>query len=300
MATVLCLGISVLDYVFQVDAMPTHAEKYRSHALAEVGGGIAANAAVAVARQGGRAMLITRLGDDAVGKRVLDDLAADGVDVSLSRRFPGIRSQMSCILVDKAGERLIVSYSDPDMPDATDWLPAVLPPGVDAVLGDTRWQAGSKHLMRMARRAGKPAVMDIDRKPDDAELIDACSHAALSLQAAAEMTGWSDPHGAVRELMLHHPDVWLAVTDGENGVWWTEKGAIRHTPAFKVAAKDTLGAGDVWHGAFALGLAEGMDEAAAVRYASGVAALKCMTFGGRAGIPTRDQAEAFLRERSGA
>jgi sulfofructose kinase len=297
MANVLCIGISVLDHVFQVDAMPTRAEKFRAHAMATVGGGIAANAAVTISRQGGGALLITRLGDDGTGRAVLDDLAAEGVDVGPSRLFPGIRSQMSCVLVDREGERLVVSYSDPDMPDATDWLPQELPPHVDAVLGDTRWEVGSKHIMRLARAAGKPAVMDIDRKPMDGELIGSCSHAALSAQAAAEMTGWTDPRAAVRELNLHHPDVWLAVTDGENGVHWTAGRDIRHTPAFKVETRDTLGAGDAWHGAFALGLAEGMDEEAAVRYASAVAALKCTAFGGRAGVPDRATAEAFLRER---
>ncbi len=297
MATVLCLGISVLDYLFQVDAMPTRPEKYRAHAMAEVGGGIAANAAVAVARQGGRARLITRLGEDALGRTILDQLAAEGVDVAGSRRFPGVTSQLSCVLVDRAGERLIVSYSDPAMPDGTEWLPQALPDDVDAALGDTRWQAGSKHLMQVARQSGKPAVMDIDRKPDDPRLIDSCSHAALSAQAAVEMTGETDPRAALAALAARHT-VWLAVTDGENGVWWTDAGAISHTPAFRVEVKDTLGAGDVWHGAFALGLGEGMAEARAVRYASAVAALKCMRFGGRSGIPNRAEAEAFLQERS--
>jgi sulfofructose kinase len=297
MASVLCIGISVLDHVFQVDAMPTRAEKFRSHQMATIGGGIAANAAVAVARQGGQASLITRLGADATGKAILDEIGSEGVDISLSRQFPDVKSQLSCILVDRAGERLIVSYSDPAMPDGTDWLPTKLPASVDAVLGDTRWEAGSMHMMRLAREAGKPAVMDIDRKPADPELINACSHAALSAQAAQELTGLEDAAAATAALAERHPGIWLAVTDGANGVWWTDCGVIRHTPAFKTDVKDTLGAGDAWHGAFALGLAEGMAEAAAVRYASAVAALKCTAFGGRAGIPDRKTAEAFLRAR---
>jgi sulfofructose kinase len=296
MASVLCIGISVLDYVFQVDSMPDRAEKYRARDIATVGGGIAANAAVAVARQGGAAHLITRLGEDALAKTILDEIAGEGVDVSLSRRFPGVRSQLSCILVDRAGERMIISYSDPAMPDAADWLPAVLPPQMDAVLGDTRWEAGARHMMVLARKAGKPAVMDIDRRPVDPDILGTCSHAALSAQAAVEMTGMSDLKAALAALRARHP-VWLAITDGANGVWWTGEGDIRHTPAFRVDAKDTLGAGDTWHGAFALGLAEGMAEADAVRYASAVAALKCTRFGGRSGIPDRAEAEAFLRER---
>jgi sulfofructose kinase len=139
--------------------------------------------------------------------------------------------------------------------------------------------------------------MDIDRKPADPELVQACSHAALSAQAAREMTGLADIDAATSLLGSWHPRIWLAVTDGENGVWWTDQGRVRHTPAFAVEVRDTLGAGDTWHGAFALGLAEGMAEEGAVRYASAVAALKCMAFGGRSGIPDRATAETFLRER---
>ncbi len=86
------------------------------------------------------------------------------------------------------------------------------------------------------------------------------------------------------------------MTDGENGVYWTEGERIRHTPAFHVQAVDTLAAGDTWHGAFALALAEGMGEEPAVRYASAVAAIKCTRFGGRDGIPDRAEVEAFLKE----
>ncbi len=297
MAFVLSIGIAVLDYVFQIETMPLRPEKYRSQRMATVGGGIAANASVAVARQGGKSALITRLGDDALARSILDEIAAEGVDVSLSRRFEGKKSPLSCILVDKHGERMIVSYSDSGIPDTTEWLPQMLPAGVQAVLGDTRWEAGSRQMFDIARKAGAIAVLDADRKPEDATIIGACTHAALSAQACLEITGEKDPAGGLAALRQRFGN-WLAVTDGENGVFWTEGETIRHTPAFKVNVVDTLAAGDTWHGAFALGLAEGMGESAAVRYACAVAALKCTRFGGRSGIPDRNEVEHFLEENS--
>ncbi|MCA3565077.1 MAG: sugar kinase [Methylocystis sp.] len=297
MASVLSIGISTLDYVFQVDAMPMRAEKYRSRQMAAVGGGIAANASVAVARQGGRSHLITRLGDDAVGRSILDELQREGVDVRLSRQFPGHRSPLSCILVDRDGERMIISYSDPDLPETAEWLPQRLPAGINAVLGDTRWEAGARHMFALAREASAIAVLDADRKPQDDALLGACSHAALSAQACLEITGEHDAAAGLAALRRRYGN-WLAVTDGARGVFWTDGGTIRHTPAFLVDAVDTLGAGDAWHGAFALGLAEGMDEARAVSYASAVAALKCTRFGGRSGIPDRAEVETFLKENA--
>jgi sulfofructose kinase len=297
MASVLCIGISVLDYVFQVDDMPVRAEKYRSKAMKTVGGGIAANAAVAVARQGGKAHLITRLGNDTLGQTIIDELTREGVDCTKSLRAAGLKSPLSCILVDKHGERMIISYSDPQMPEETDWLPKTLPPDLGCVLGDTRWEAGSAHVFALAKKAGIAAVLDVDRKPADETLIDQCSHAALSSQACLELTGERDAQAGLAVLRRKHKG-WLAVTDGARGVYWTEGDSIRHMPAFPIRVVDTLGAGDTWHGAFALGLAEEMSETQAVRYASAVAAIKCTRFGGRAGIPSRAEVEQFLKEHS--
>jgi sulfofructose kinase len=295
--SVLCIGIAVLDYVFQVDSIPTRAEKFRSSNMAVVGGGIAANAAVAIARQGGKAGLITRLGDDALGRSILEELATEGIDVSGARCFVGHRSPLSCIMVDKSGERMIISYSDNAVSETTEWLPTTLPSNYDCVLGDTRWEAGSMHLFKLARERGIPAVLDADRKPQNPALLASCSHAAISMQAARDMTGLDNAAEATKILRQRY-QCWLAVTNGAEGVYWTDGDNIRHTPAYRVKVVDTLGAGDTWHGAFALGLAEGMSEAKAVRYANAVAALKCTRFGGRAGVPNRMEVEQFLVENT--
>ncbi|HEX2509823.1 MAG TPA: sugar kinase [Microvirga sp.] len=296
MTSVLCVGIAVLDHVFAVDAMPTRPEKYRATDLAVVGGGIAANAAVTVARLGGRALLATRLGNDGTGNVIIEELESEGVDCSPTRRFEGLRSPTSAILVDARGERLVISFSDPDLPSAPTWLPSSLPSGVNAVMGDTRWPEGSAHLFRLARQAGAAAVLDGDRKPPLAEAASQATHVAFSMQGLAEVTGLEDPAEGLRSLG-GAAENWLAVTAGEKGVYFLENGEVVHEPAFPLRAVDTLGAGDVWHGAFALALAEGMRERAAVRFASAVAAIKCTRFGGRSGIPSRAEVEAFLKER---
>ena len=77
---------------------------------------------------------------------------------------------------------------------------------------------------------------------------------------------------------------------------WLDGDVLRHLPAFPIKAVDTLGAGDVFHGAFTLALAEGMPEAAALRFASAAAAIKCTRFGGGAVSPTRAELAAFLGE----
>ena len=78
--------------------------------------------------------------------------------------------------------------------------------------------------------------------------------------------------------------------------WYAAAGVpVEHVPALKVDVVDTTGCGDVFHGAYAAGLAAGLPLAERVRLASAAAALKATRAGGQAGIPTRRTVEAFLR-----
>ncbi len=295
---ILCAGIATLDYVYQVEEMPTRAEKYRARNFTVTTGGTAANAAVAIARLGADVALFASLGDDAIGDGIVAALRREGIDCTNLRQVPGRASPVSAIIVDRGGERMIVSYADPLLPRDTDWLPERLPEGVGAVLGDTRWQEGSAHLFRLAREAGIPAVLDADREPERVpELLSLATHIAFSMQGLRDITGHSD---ARRALESFSPDVgaWLAVTNGGEGLFYWRDGAVHHLPAFPIQPVDTLGAGDVWHGAFTVRIAEGADPDEAARFAAAAAALKCRHFGGRDGAPTRGEVEDFLREHA--
>ncbi|MFC0283076.1 PfkB family carbohydrate kinase [Camelimonas abortus] len=297
MTTVLCVGIATLDYIYRVEEMPKAAEKHRALDLVITSGGIAANAAVAVARLGGQAVFGGRLGDDAVAVEILNALHAEDVRCSYVRGFPGVKSPVSTILVDRHGERMVVSYRDRSLPEDASWLPQELPPDVDAVLGDTRWEEAAARMFRAARRAGRPAVLDGDRAPEHPTVMQDATHVAFSAQGLRELTGERDPRQGLLALRQRAQDVWFAVTVGAEGVYYLENGEVRHAPAFPVAAVDTLGAGDVWHGAFALALAEGMPIRRAIDFASAASALKCLTFGGRNGAPRRGDVMAFLAGR---
>jgi sulfofructose kinase len=295
MTGVFCLGIATLDYVYSVETMPTRGEKYRSRGLAVVGGGCAGNASVAVARLGGRCWLATRLADDLTGDQIVADLASEGVETRFAHRVAGLRSPVSAILVDAEGERMVISYSDPAMPETVEWLPQRLPEGAGSVLADTRWGEGALAALKLAREAGVPGVLDGDRKPPHDDLVATASHVAFSAQALRELSGEEDPRLGLAKI---GSDVssWLAVTLGKEGVLFLDKGEVAHIPAFAVETVDTLGAGDVWHGAFALALAEGQDERRAIRFASAAAAIKCTRFGGRTGAPGRAEVESFLAQ----
>uniref|UniRef100_A0A9E7ZPI5 PfkB family carbohydrate kinase n=1 Tax=Bosea sp. NBC_00436 TaxID=2969620 RepID=A0A9E7ZPI5_9HYPH len=295
MAGVFCLGIATLDYVYSVETMPTRGEKYRSRGLAVVGGGCAGNASVAITRLGGDCWLATRLADDLTGDQIVADLESEGVDAGFARRVAGLTSPVSAILVDAEGERMVISHSDPAMPEDADWLPRSLPKGAGAVLADTRWGEGALAALKLARAAGVPGVLDGDRRPPHPDLVGTASHVAFSQQALREISGEDDPRAGLAKVATG-ASTWLAVTLGKEGVLFMDGDEVRHSPAFVVETVDTLGAGDVWHGAFALALAEGQTEPAAIRFASAAAAIKCTRFGGRSGAPKRDEVERFLAQ----
>lgn len=286
MARVLCVGSTVLDAVFRLDDLPTRPEKVRAREGRLVGGGCAATAAVAVARLGGEAWLAGRIGEDEVGRMILAGLEAEGVNCTLLRRTPGARSGFSAVLVDGAGERLVIGARGEGLDDSPDLI-ARAPP-VDAILADTRWPAGGRVALALARERGIPGVLDAEA-PIDAELLALASHVAFSRQGLDSVSE-GEPAAALAALGLPG---WSAVTDGAAGVFLSDGTRI---PAPEVAVVDTLGAGDVWHGAFALRLAEGADETEAVRFANAAAALKCTRFGGRAGCPDRAETDRFLKE----
>jgi sulfofructose kinase len=291
MATVFCVGHAVQDFVFTLPHIPTTAEKHRASAFKSVGGGPAATAAVVVARLGGDALLAARLGADPIADVIEAELRAYGVDCRYLRRFEQCSSSLSAVLLDQQGERLIVNHLDPQIPSSAEWLQT--PTHVcDAVLADTRWPEGALAALHAARAAGIPAVLDADRPiPPDGALLAAASHVAFSYPALREFTGDNDPVRALAGLQLA---AWSCVTVGAEGVHVMHAGRHRHVPCPKVKVVDTLGAGDVWHGAFALALAEGKSEFEAVGFAAAAAALKVQRAGGRAGAPRRAEVEQFL------
>ncbi len=296
MTAVVSIGIVVLDEVFSIPEPLRPGEKHRAAALQSVIGGNAANASLAIARLGGLARLIARFGDDETGRLLRTRLKGEGLDLSGSAAIPDTRTSRSAIVIEPDGSRTIVNHFDPAMPEQPDWLPRNLPEDAAAVLGDTRWEHGATHLFRLARARGIPAVFDGDRKPTDESLISLATHPVFSAQGLREWSGEDDLAAGLHRLAAKGSG-FAAVTDGANGVYFVAGEASGHVPAFPVRVVDTLGAGDVWHGAFAFALGEGQDAISAMWFANAAAAIKCSRAGGASGAPVRAEVETVLATR---
>ena len=299
MTAIACVGIAVQDIVFRLGSIPTTPGKYHAIERNETGGGVAANAAVAISRLGGEARLIGAVGDDPAGDAILADLEAEGVATKSVRRVAGIRSPLSAVVVDRNGERLIVNHTD-DRVFADVAIPSQDElDGSDGVLADVRWPPGSSAALQWARNHDVPGVLDFDvgSRPTG-QLIHEASHVVFSAKALTTYVGEASPTDALMAV-LGETDAFVAVTAGAEGVYWLEGDQLKHMPAFDIQVQDTTGAGDVFHGAFALAVADsGRDMSETMRFASAAAAITCVTFGGRAGVPNQSEVQAFLKEHA--
>lgn len=297
---IICVGHAALDRVYAVDAWPAQSAKLPVRRYEEAGGGMSANAAAAIVRLGGKATFWGPTGDDAVAASIREQLAADGVDTAGLRTFAGHTSSHSAVIIDARGERLVVGYRGTALQAPADWLPLEQIRDADAVLADVRWPSGAEAALRAARDAGRPAILDAEVADADvlARLCRAADHVLFS-ERGLEAMGTGDAASILRKVIADGARV-AAVTRGVGGVEWvdaTQPDRLQRLPAFEVNVVDTLAAGDVFHGAYALALAGGQSIASAMRFASAAAAIKCTRIGGRKGAPSRDEVERFLEER---
>lgn len=294
---VVCSGAASFDSIFQMEKLPTGPGKVLPLHAIEVAHGMAASAAAAIAKLGGRSTLFSRVGDDGVGERIVGDLSAAGVDCRFIRRARGVHSPICTVLIDKTGERLVVPYYDPALGKDPSWLPLDLVGRADAALVDIRWPEGAAAVLKAARAAGIPAVLDADTGPSAVitELASLASHVVFSEPAALALSGCPAPGAALRTLADRFAG-FLAVTAGPEGCYWLERDGrdIRQLRPPRVEVVDTLAAGDVFHGAFTLAVAEGAPISRAIAFANAAAALKCRSFGGRLGAPGREETEAAM------
>jgi sulfofructose kinase len=174
--------------------------------------------------------------------------------------------------------------------------PEGLAGAADLVLADNRFPLFVRPICEAALRRGLRIVLDADKQTAvDDPLFRIATHVVFSSECLIATAGCADLAEGLRRV-ARHTDSFLAVSNGPNDILFLEGGSIRRVPVFAIRAVDTLGAGDALHGAFALALAEGRGEAAALRFAAAVAGLKCTRLGGSAGLPTRAEVEAFVTD----
>lgn len=295
---VIGLGYAAVDYIGVVPHLPESDTKLPLESLVRQGGGPAATATVAAARLGARTAFMGSIGDDDLGEFILRAFDGEGVDTSHIVAFEGAASQFAFIMVESGSGNRTILWTRSDLPtlDPTK-LDREFIQSCKVLQLDRHQLPACLQAARWVREAGGIVALDAGTyAPEAEELTPLVDVLIASYNYAVEATGEVDPAQAARALSRGRRIA--GVTWGGTGSWFvTSDGDEFHQPAFEVEVVDTTGAGDVFHGAFAFGLSREWDARRCARFASAVAALKCTKLGGRAGIPSYEEAEALAHEQ---
>lgn len=281
MIDVLCVGHASFDITMTTAHHPGADEKMLADELKLGGGGPAANAAVQVARLGGRAAFCGYLGHDLFGEEHAAELAHEGVDIGLLVRGDH-PSPVSQILAKPDGKRSVVNFKGD-----TPWLAEdavetrhveVLAPRV--VLFDGHEPLLSASICDWARDKDIPTVLDAGSlHRGTRELAGRVDYLVASAAFAASYC--DTPRSAAWLGTLGRVAPHVVVTLGEQGLIW-QRGSDRGTLAgYRVHAVDSTGAGDAFHGAFALAVARDMGWSETLALSSAAGGLACTRLGAR-------------------
>jgi sulfofructose kinase len=290
-------GVNALDLIAVIDGFPAPDTKVPIGEFDVQGGGMTATAMVACARLGLKARYIGKIGTDLWSKLSLRLLAKEGVDVRGVIRAKGSPGHVSLVLADRGtGQRALFFRR----PAAYDINPAELDRiaitsgrllHVDGVDAEAAVQA-----IDWAREAGMRITMDGERiVPGIENVWPRVDLLACNPRFLAAVTGTTAPEEGLRVLAAHGPSR-VAVTLAERGVLALTEGRFIRLPGFPVVPVDTNGAGDVFHGACAIGELRNWPFEWTLTFANAVAAMKCRALGGRAGIPGLGEVVGFLAD----
>ena len=279
------IGQSARDIIMVVDKYPRYGEKKRVEYILEDGGGPVATALYTVARLGLRTRISTIVGDDDSGRFILDSLRKARVCTEFVIKRRNASSHIAYILVERrTGERTIF-YK---FCTGEDIHPEELHPrffdGVSFLHIDGFQREISIYASEYARRLGIPVMLDAGSYKEYVEDIIKNTTYLVASSAFAAHYGFDGSIRSFKKLAKYFDRPHFTITLGEKGSITYDRGEIFKTPAYRVNAVDTTGAGDVFHGALIYAIEKRYKMTKAIAFASRIAALKCLDYGGRRGL----------------
>jgi ribokinase len=207
-------------------------------------------------------------------------------------------SQKAFIAIEEGSGRRTIFWKRPSGPPLkAEELGGNFPGETDFLLLDGLMTEVSYHAAEKAREKGVPVMLDAGSpRPGLSELARRCDYLVASA-AFAKGLGWSLEADALKSERDRLGVKVLTITCGEEGSLTVDEDRFLAVPAFAVKTLDTTGAGDVFHGGYIYGLLRKWGLRDIIIFASALAAIKCTSLGGRAGIPNLDGVTDFLKGR---
>ena len=286
------------DYLAVVDSFPCRDSKKEVLSWNEQGGGPTATALVALSRLGAGCSFHGTVGDDPEAGKIRQSLIYEGIDVCGLLPRAGSESQKAFIVIERESGKRTIFWKRPSGADLeTGEMEENFLEGLDLLMLDGLMGKVSLHAAKIANEMKVPVMLDAGSLREGMlDLAQRCDYVVTSEKFARQL-GYDGDNGKFAALLEGLGLLKTTVTLGEKGSITFMDGRIITVPAYQVEAADTTGAGDVFHGGYAYGILNGWDIETVLRFASAMAAIKCRSIGGRAGIPDLKTVLEFLRER---
>lgn len=293
MFTVSGLGQASLDTIVLTRGFPEEDSKKEVEEIVVQGGGPVATALVSLSRLGVRTRFSGVVSDDPAGREIRRGLRVEGVDTGHLVVRKGALSQRAFIVVNlKKGTRTILWKRPTAEALRPDELKRSFLRGADFLLLDGLMKEASLEAARRAGAAGVPVMIDAGRlRPG---MLALCRLSRYIVASEEFSRALAPTHEDTLVRLSRYGPSSVTITLGPRGSVTWAGGRVFYTPAFKVRAVDTTGAGDVFHGGYIYGLLSGWSIERTVTFASAFAALKCRHPGGRTGIPTLEETLRFM------
>lgn len=284
-----CMDINVL-----CDRIPGAGELSEMRDLSMMGGGKVCNAIIAAARLGAPTAFIGGVGKDGYGKMIMDDFIHHGVETKDFHMLEGHTSVCFNLVDSVLKEKHYIQY-----------FTTVMPLKIEELSPDCFKEAGilllykldemALKLIELAHQKGAQVLVDGDEYDEvvcaNLDKIDILIASEYFYNALYDN---NDYERNLQKLYEKGPGT-VIVTLGEKGCVGYADGKYFELETYRVPVADSTGAGDVFHGAFASCIANGLDAVEASRFSSAVSAIKCTQVGGRIGIPTIKGTEHFMK-----
>ncbi len=289
------LGQCSLDYLALIDKYPDVDTKKEVLEWYEQGGGPVATALVALSRLGIACRFYGIIGDDYAGDMIRKSLIEEGVDVAGLIKIEGILSQVAFIVIEKdTAKRTIFWRRHSGEALCSEEIIDNLLDGSDFLLLDGLMKEPSIYAAEKARALNIPVMLDAgSARPGLLEIAQLSDYVVAS-EGFSKGNGWVHTPEALQKEKDKLGIKVLTITMGELGSITISDDLVIEMPAFKVEAIDTTGAGDVFHGGYIYGLLQGWSLGETIKFATALAAMKCMSIGGRTGIPRLSEVMKFL------